>query len=288
MSIAVLEIECVTAAHLWETSPYGVVSLLEMLRLYADMFIKTFWGLSEIEGKWHRSDGKIPIPQALAAAIVNLDVLCQHHGLTHTAQKCARVRQECQTVGMSYRDGVTALKEIRERLEDELHSRLFLQVPQESVKAYIDPLEGWKEVTARFHKTRTDIEDSSKCFALEMYSASVFHVLLVAEFGVIEVAKLLNAEGDKPGWSALDRLERIHKKSYQDKTPLEKEYTALLGNVFPLAIAMKDAWRHKISHVENKLSWLETDFSRRTAEEIISAARGFMVRLATGMPKASS
>jgi hypothetical protein len=49
-------------------------------------------------------------------------------------------------------------------------------------------------------------------------------------------------------------------------------------------LAIKDSWRHKISHVENKLNWMDTDFSPQVAVEIISATRGFMRRLATDMP----
>jgi hypothetical protein len=46
-------------------------------------------------------------------------------------------------------------------------------------------------------------------------------------------------------------------------------------------LAMKDSWRHKISHVENRLEWLDTDFRPQLAKAIIKAIRGFMRRLAT-------
>lgn len=268
----------------WSACPYGVVSLLDMLRLHADLFVKAFWSISEIEGKWHRTEGAIPVPEALAAVLVPLEIQCHLHGLTLTAQKCARVKEECHAKGMSYRDGVLALKEVRERLEDELHSRLFLQISQDVSDFYSDPTKGWKTVISRFPKTKKDVEDSAKCFAFEMYAASVFHILLVAEFGVIEVAKLLGVEGDRPGWGALERLQRITKKSYSDRSALERQHSNLLDNVLPLAVAMKDTWRHKISHVDNKLTWLDTDFSKRTADEIITSTRGFMRKLATELP----
>ena len=80
---------------------------------------------------------------------------------------------------------------------------------------------------------RHDIEESSKWFALERYSAALFHILLVAEFGVIEAAKLFGAQGDKPGWGALDRLQRINDKKWDDKTPLEQQQAEFLRNLLP-------------------------------------------------------
>jgi hypothetical protein len=113
----------------------------------------------------------------------------------------------------------------------------------------------------------------------------VFHVLLVAEFGVIRVAELLHVGGDKPGWGSLERLVRINAKAWKERSPLEQEHSDFLKNVLPLAIAIKDSWRHKISHVDNKLEWMDTDFSPQVADEIISAARGFMRRLAADLPR---
>jgi hypothetical protein len=53
-------------------------------------------------------------------------------------------------------------------------------------------------------------------------------------------------------------------------------------------LAMKDSWRHKISHVENRLEWLDTDFRPQLAKAIIKAIRGFMRRLATEFTSADN
>ena len=147
------------------------------------------------------------------------------------------------------------------------------------------PTKEWEKATERSPKIRHDVEESAKCFSFGRYAASLFHVLLVAEFGVIEVSKLFNAEGDKPGWGTLDRLQAIHAKKWADKTDIEKQHSGFLGDLLPLAIAIKDSWRHKISHVDNKLEWMDTDFSPEVTSEIISVTRGFMRRLAKDLPK---
>jgi hypothetical protein len=58
-----------------------------------------------------------------------------------------------------------------------------------------------------------------------------------------------------------------------------------LENVIPLAIVVKDSWRHKLDHVDNQIRWVDTDFSPQVTEEIISATRGFMRKLAMELPK---
>jgi hypothetical protein len=178
-------------------------------------------------------------------------------------------------------------KELQGRLDDELFGILFFSLTGAEAQSYINPIIDWEEVIKRWPKTQIDVEESSRCFACARYAAAIFHSLLVAEFGVIEVAKLLGVAGDKPGWAALDRLERILARPYKERSPLEQANTEFLKQNLPLMLAIKDSWRHKISHVDNKLEWLDTDFSPQIAEEIMKATRGFMRRLATELPTAS-
>ena len=95
---------------------------------------------------------------------------------------------------------------------------------------YENPFREWDACIARFDRVRHNIEESSKCFALERYGAAVFHILLVAEYGVIQVAKLLGAEGDKPGWGSLKRLGDMIKEPYPKRIPLAQQYSKLLEN----------------------------------------------------------
>ena len=122
------------------------------------------------------------------------------------------------------------------------------------------------------------------CFALERYGASVFHVLQTAEYGVIQIGSLLGELGDKPGWSCVSRLQKLIAIPHPQRTPKAKLHSKLLENTLPLIATMKDAWRHKLDHVDNQIIWVDTDFSPNVAEEIIKATRGFMRKLALEMP----
>src|ERR1039458_206869 len=195
------------------------------------------------------------------------------YGLPGAAKKCQRIQQhlESRKMAVNYGELESLLRELRERLEDDLQAVVFLGLSLDESRLYKEPLKDWQEVMSRFSRVRHDVEESSKCFALQRYSAAIFHVLLVAEYGIIKVAELFGVAGDKPGWGALDRLQRINDQKRKDKSPLEQEHAKFLENLLPLATAIKDSWRHKISHIDNKLEWMDTDFSPEVASEIISA-----------------
>jgi len=108
--------------------------------------------------------------------------------------------------------------------------------------------------------------------------------MLVAEFRAIQVGNLLKVSGDKPGWGCVERLNKILGKPFEARSPLEQEHSELLRRILPMIAAVKDSTRHKITHVDNKLEWLDKDFSPQIAAEVIAATRGFMRRLAAELP----
>jgi hypothetical protein len=183
-------------------------------------------------------------------------------------------------------DVVSKIAEVHKSIRREMSRSVFLYVPREDAEKYTSPTKGWEEVISRFSKARINIEESSFCFALGRYGASVFHILLVAELGVIEIATLIGVAGDKPGWNSLKRIDDVLDIPPDKRTPAQQKYSSLLSSVAPLLRSMKESWRHKISHVENQLEWLDADFSPRVAEEISVAVRGFMIRLAKDIPAA--
>jgi hypothetical protein len=166
---------------------------------------------------------------------------------------------------------------------DEMKERLFLYLPTERARYYQRPFDGWEEAIERFPQVRADVEEASRCFACDRYAGAIFHAMLIAEVGAIEVGKLIEICDPKPGWpSTIREMNRIvHREKYSDLKPVEKNHRDFLGQLLPLMESMQDAWRNKISHVENKLVLMSGEFSPQITEEIIVATRGFMRRLAT-------
>lgn len=75
----------------------------------------------------------------------------------------------------------------------------------------------------------------------------------MAEFGVIQVAKAVGIGGDKPGWACLDQIQKLLAMEFKNRPQKIQEHCALLEQLMPLLLSMKNSWRHKISHVENRL-----------------------------------
>jgi hypothetical protein len=123
----------------WEADPHGVVSLLDMLRFHAEFFVAALKRLHEMEN-WTPSGDRVLIPAVIAASLNGLHLDCEVHGLTYTALKCQRIMDDCHTRrGMTYADVVSELKVLRERLEDELRSRVFFSLTEEEGRLFTTP-----------------------------------------------------------------------------------------------------------------------------------------------------
>lgn len=270
----------------------GVVSLLDMLQFYAEQFAKNFAQLNAFEIRLGQEprDAFVKVEGILSlnTYLLQLQNDCVLYKFASVALQCDRIIEK---LGKTQRqhprcgDLRDDLNNLRTRVEDEFQTHYFLHLDIKQADQYQNPEREWELVTGRFSKVRYNVEESVKCFALERYGAAVFHVLQVAEYGVIEVAKLLNVEGDKPGWGSLKRLQGLIDVPYPQRTPLAQEHSTLLQNVVPLAFVIKDSWRHKLDHVDNQIIWVDTDFSPQVAEDIISATRAFMRKLAHDFPR---
>jgi hypothetical protein len=177
-----------------------------------------------------------------------------------------------------------ALSRVAQSIADECSLRTYFSLDSREAEKYANPLQDWESVVTRFGKVTNNVIESAKCMALERYGAAVFHILLVAEYGVIKISDELGVSGDKPGWASLKRLQDLIRDPYPKRSALAQKHSALLENVVPLALVVKDSWRHKLTHVDNQIVWMDTDFSPQVAEEIIAATRGFMRKLAQELP----
>jgi hypothetical protein len=261
-----------------------------MQQFYGDFIVKFLSELSawEVRAADEKREtlANPEITVSLCAKLGVLQGLCFMYSLNSSDQQCQRIITNCQSRGMHVSCGEMRddLRELRRRFEDDFKTTFFLQLTAKQPEQFQDPLKDWNFIYGHFGKVRFNVEECMKCFALERYGAAVFHILQVAEYGVIKVAELLQVPGDKPGWGSLKRLQELIKEPFPKRTPLAQTQSKLLENVVPLAIVIKDSWRHKLDHVDNQIIWVDSDFSPIVAEEIISAVRAFMRKLASELP----
>lgn len=269
----------------------GVVPLYEMKEYFEGPIFRYFIELAaweKIAGRAERNQAADPENIAgICAKLGVLKGLATEYDFRSVASQCERIIAYCEQRQMNVRAGDFRdhLMELRRRAEDELKGNFFLHLTLAEADQFKNPVKGWEDVAVRFPKVRFNIEESGKCHALGRLGASVFHILQVAEYGVIQVADLFGVSGDKPGWGSLQRLKKLQETPYKERQGLELKYSKLLDDVVPLALVVRDSWRHKLDHVDNQIRWMQTDFSPDVADEIIKATRGFMRKLAAELPQ---
>ena len=166
---------------------------------------------------------------------------------------------------------------LRERYDDELKGLYFLHVKTESLQEYNDPLSAWGIAADNFGSGCYDMEEASKCFALERYTASVMHSMRVLEIGLVNLCRALKVRYDEKSWNTLlVGLEKKWKETAQrkNKPPSWKQDEQFYSEAFAEFRHFKDAWRNHAMHARST-------FDEERARVVVDHVRSFMRHLAT-------
>ena len=122
---------------------------------------------------------------------------------------------------------------------------------------------------------RFDIGEAGNCFALERYTACVFHLMRTMEIGLTVLAKKFNVSTAMADWSPMiENVETaISDISKGQNKPLnwrdDREYYSQCASYFRI---VKDAWRNYTAHARS-------EYREGQASDIYTNVRGFMQRL---------
>jgi hypothetical protein len=172
-------------------------------------------------------------------------------------------------------DMLSLLRELQNRMVDDLESRFFLAVPFGRVSYYEqkESLFG-PEVTAKFSaRISEDISEAGKCFALNRHTATVFHLMRVMEAALQEFGNKLGVTlvANKAWQNILDEANKAI-KAMDHRLPLTKTYAELASYLY----TVKVAWRNEVMHPK------ET-YTEEEAGDIFRNVKTFMVNLAQVM-----
>ncbi|CAN7594458.1 hypothetical protein [Variovorax paradoxus] len=167
--------------------------------------------------------------------------------------------------------------------KDELADQILLAVPSATRQLYLqdDPAFGAK-VAANFPKAAAEIEGASKCMALKLPTAAVFHLMRVMEVALVAVYQCLGLPvpltGNDRNWGVIlnNRIRpaiEAKGRGWAEKDNFQ-EYAALLSEV-------KDAWRNVTMHFERT-------YTQDEAARVFDATRGFMQRIADRMDESGN
>lgn len=217
------------------------------------------------------------------------------------AQRIQEKLEKTETSSIDFRDFIREMRELCSRINDELENVQFGFIQSEKV-AYLHAKELFgQEVNEKFPDAREEIKAAGNCYAHNLYTACVFHLMRAVEIAVKEMYKQMTGRKnliygkDKSGnpvskpielcdWKtlitglnlALTKLEN-GKSTSLAKSRKHSFYSETIG----MFSSMKDGWRNTISHgnevnhdAKRKL------FNRIEAENIINDTRRFMQRIA--------
>jgi hypothetical protein len=268
--------------------PRKVVSLLELLRAYAEAYAyASYWlGFNVPE----LSKGEPLVESTRAVIVKHLQLLreeCERTGLEMTILLIDEVLPRIEQPDSPNLLLHESLHNICNNLKNELSLQLFIRITPERRKFYESPFKGWEAIISRFGEAARDIEEMNKCFALSRYTASMFHALQVAECGAIKLGDYIGVADPKKGWGPTEKeLSRLVKAGHSQLPSHLSGSFDFLEQMHREIVTMCLAWRHKVDHAANHLVIVpNTDFTPDIAEHVIGAVKVFMLRLAEELPE---
>jgi hypothetical protein len=256
-----------------------------MLRLHADRFVLCMNRIAQIE-LLTRQDPRFiySIPREVEETGSRLEDLCQQLEalqLAYSARSAKRLRDGFKSRANDLGERV---RDLALRLKDELEQSVCFRITSEQSQLYTDSLKDWATVVERFG-CAFDVEEAGKCFALDRPTASVFHLMKIAERGVLELQCFLDKPDPKAHFgSVLSKLETLHRKTdFKDIPDRLKPHRDFLIGILAQLHAVKDSWRNKVCHVDEKIIPID-EFTPEMATGIYSATLLLMNKLAEGLP----
>ena len=268
-------------------NPERLVTLMEILRVYAHQFVQKAYNIEIFSDLIKTTDirqhSKLDF---VISELEGLIAICKDGELPMTRIPAESLLYALKNPsGGEYNSVVLThfFSILREGFTDELSTKLSFQLPHSRKDLFEKPLDKWASIAQRFPESIRDIEEASKCFAFSRYAACVFHCVQVMEHGLIRLGSFLTIKDSISGWTSVaSELKRIISKKYQDRTDFEKQHFHFIEQMQGTVEALKN----KISHAHaQRLVLVNSDFTSDIADDIMNATRSFMRRLAEELPQ---
>jgi hypothetical protein len=135
-----------------------------------------------------------------------------------------------------------------------------------------------KLVASVFFEANADISAASRCYALDEWTACVFHLMRVLEHGLRVLADKVGLDGEAmahENWkNVIDQIEsKIRAIEGEKKSPDKIERLRSLSSAAVQFRYFKDAWRNHVSHSH-------ASYDERDGQTIWTHVRAFTIQMA--------
>ncbi|MGH9721980.1 MAG: hypothetical protein ACRD8O_17370 [Bryobacteraceae bacterium] len=204
------------------------------------------------------------LDDAKTALLQVLD-LCNRLDL-HTSKKATQRLLDTDLRRKGYRVN-DAMAEIESRIHDELEGQVFLRLDHPQ---YYQSAE-WmgSEVLEKFPLIEGEALEAGACYALDRYTASVFHLMRILEYGLAAFATALSVPVTNPNWHHV--LQECEKKirTLRDHNPSWKQDEPFFNGA-----ALE--FRHFQRAVRNHAMHGRDSYTQSEAHTILSHVTSFM------------
>ncbi|MGE0645094.1 MAG: hypothetical protein AB7P24_15630 [Nitrospira sp.] len=207
---------------------------------------------------------------------------CEGIGLPMTVLQIDRaiVNLQEKDIWLDFGSVSAHIKNIYLRIQDELGLQLFMHIPSENARYYLQPQKVLGQaVLDKFPSIINDVESSCRCYATGNYTAAVFHLMRIMECGLRVLGASLNDNSldpkKNPTWESILRKcdDELRKKS-NDRCHEWRGDEKFFSDATANLRAVKDAWRNPTMHIDQI-------YDSEQAVAVLNAVKGFMRHLAT-------
>jgi len=256
----------------WNTAPYGVVSLFDMLKYAAAAFYK----LSEEFSTLAQTPMLLQKPEIQKQCQLSLNELhdyCEQLELPLSKNQIATIIDAVN--GDDIERVRRSFLELQKRVYEELEAKACFCLPGNKVR-YWNPV--WLLDTPIYDKFRSAWEEFQRaghCYAFGENTACVFHLMRIVDFGLRQVAKSLGIEYEARNWNGIgnkiqEKMEQKYKTKTADWKKSEPMYAEILTDIQAIGRGHRNPALHE----------LEKKYEERDAQHMLNVVEGFMLHLA--------
>jgi hypothetical protein len=181
-----------------------------MLRIYAEKYValgRDFQEIETITKLAPAGEPKVNNEEMISLSILfsKIERHCSEIDLTVTQAIVGEINKDFEnTELLMWNDAGPRVAELRRVFLAELRSKCCYMLTSERRKFYSDNASDFvsTEALAAFPSSKYDLTEAGKCFATERFTASVSHLMKVAEWPLISLASYAGApEKDRRNWN---------------------------------------------------------------------------------------
>jgi hypothetical protein len=161
--------------------------------------------------------------------------------------------------GITYQQACNELIFLKQCVEADLQKCTFTYISADRVKFVKEQKESWIPIGLIFKDSKTDTDEAIFCYALERYTATVFHSMRIAEHGLRYLARKVKVRLSHKGnfqpieyadWQkVIDGIKiKIAKAVALVPGPKRQAKLEQYSDAADHCLFMKDIWRNTISH----------------------------------------